>query len=219
MTLIKTIISILLIPIVIGFAFNLTDINFSNTPEYLLYGLIFGLIINIIFIHLLSSNRLNLLFTLEHEYTHAIFALNPKEISATSEGRGNCYGHHTFLSSIAPYFIPLFTLITLVILRLVSQQNQIYFQFLIGFFYINFQLENLYQIFIIKTDDIFREGFSLINLILIILGNIILVGIIFLTLTYDSPLEFIKHGFIHSAEVYETILKFIQAILLKAGGM
>jgi len=201
-----------------GFALNLEELSFRSLPDYTVYGLVFGLLVNIVFVRILSSNRLNLLFTLEHECTHALFALCPTAIKADSNGRGITEGNHTLISSIAPYFIPLFSLFTLFLLGITRGEYQEYFYFFIGFFYINFWMENLYQIFIIRTEDIFYEGYSFINIVLIVLGNLIIFGIITSILTDELPLDFVKHSFIHSADVYSKLLGYVRDLLLKAGG-
>jgi hypothetical protein len=201
-----------------GFALNIEDLSFSSMPEYTCYGLIFGFIINIVFVRILPSSRLNLLFTLEHECTHALFALVPRTIIASDDGTGTSGGEHNLLSSIAPYFFPLYSLFTLILLGITEREYLRHFQFFIGFFYINFWMENLYQIFIMKTEDIFYEGHSFINIVLITLGNLVIFGVIASILTEDLPFEFIKHGFIHSADVYSNLLEHIRDSLLKAGG-
>ena len=130
------------------------------------------------------------LYVLGHELTHAIWSFGfggkLKKIRVSSDGGHVLTTKANFLTSLAPYFFPLYVVL-LVIIFLIGNyfwnwtQYILWFYFLIGLLYA-FHVTLTYSTLKIRQPDIVQEGY-IFSAVIIFLGNmlILLIGIPLLT--------------------------------------
>ncbi len=127
------------------------------------------------------SKRGNFWSTLEHELTHALFAiLFFKKINsiAASRKKGGVItieGGNAVIA-LSPYFFPLAATVMLIIKLLVPSSYEIYVIFFLGFTY-QFHIINLLREFHVGQSDLHMSGF-IFSIVLIIFSNIVFLGII-----------------------------------------
>ncbi|MFZ0391578.1 MAG: M50 family metallopeptidase [Calditrichia bacterium] len=140
---------------------------------------------------------------LEHELTHALFALLFfKKVHSLSARRRNgavtIQGGNVVIA-LAPYFFPLLASAVLILKPLVQTQYQVYLNFILGFAYF-FHLGKLALEFHPGQPD-FRAGGIFFSIVIILSMNLIILGIILSTLPGDwqSVESFMKQGIGHTA--------------------
>ncbi len=148
--------------------------------------------------------------TLEHELTHALFAVlffkKIRSLSASRQRGGTITieGGNVVIA-LSPYFFPLGALLLLLIKPLVQPQYQLYLNMLLGFFYF-FHLVHLFREFHPGQPDIQISG-RLFSLVFVAFMNLFFLGIILSTLTDrgSNTVAFLKSGAVHTFQYLRTI--------------
>ena len=219
--LLKSLIGILLVPVIIGFAISLyqslaplSTTSLSHAQLIFLYGIFFycGL-------HLFLFKP-NYLYVFGHELIHALatWLCGGKVRSFRVSGAGGSVkaSKSNFFIVLAPYFIPAYVVIFSSIYFILSlffgpQFLSPYFIFTIGAS-LAFHLIMTADVLKKKQPDIFKSGY-IFSLTLIFLFNIIVVGMIFCWLFEGITISaFFKGAFFLSKEIYVKI--FTQLFLV-----
>jgi hypothetical protein len=136
---------------------------------------------------------------LEHELTHAFFALiffkKIHTISASRQKGGKIsIERGNFVIALAPYFFPLITILCGIIKLLLHPKYMLLFNFLIGFSYI-FHILNMISNIHLKQTDIQHSGI-LFSISFILFLNIFFLGLIlcFIKGDFSFTLGYIKAG-------------------------
>jgi hypothetical protein len=145
------------------------------------------------------AKRGNFWSTLEHELTHALFALlffkKINSISATRKKGGviAIEGGNAVIA-LSPYFFPLAAVLMMIIKFVIPIQFEIYVIFLLGFTY-QFHVINLFREFHTGQSDLHMAGF-IFSVVLIIFMNIIFLGIILTSLygSWNAALAYLGEG-------------------------
>jgi hypothetical protein len=157
--------------------------------------------------------------TLEHELTHALFAvLFFKKIHSISASRrkggmisiesGNA------VIALAPYIFPLTPSIVLIFLFILPAEFQFYIFFLLGFAY-QFHLMNLVQEFHLGQSDLQKSGI-VFSVIIILFANLVYFGLLLSALEgkFSSFYQFIWDGFILSVNYMSLFFSFFRNELI-----
>lgn len=152
--------------------------------------------------------------TLEHELTHAIFALiffkKIHSISASRKKGGliKIDGGNAVIA-LSPYFFPLACMPILLLKGVFPNQYQIFLNFLMGFTYF-FHLLNLFKELHLDQSDIISAGY-LFSIIIIIFMNIIFLEIILLSLSTDwlGIYSFFYNGVLNSVNYFITTVHYL----------
>ncbi len=165
------------------------------------------------------SRREGFWSTLEHELTHALFAvLFLKKIRSLSASRHRggtvtIEGGNAMIA-LAPYFFPLGALLVLLIKPLVQSQYQMYLNILLGFFYC-FHLVHLFREFHPGQPDIQMSG-RIFSFLFVAFMNLFFLGIILSMLPENGTvtLQFLKSG---TAQTFELARKVYLRTLAVTG--
>lgn len=177
--------------------------NLLNYSEELIAFLTGGIIFSVLWFTYFSKKG-NFWSTLEHELTHALFALfflkQVHSISASRKKGGliRIEGGNALIA-LSPYFFPLACTPVLLLKVFLPMRFQIYMNFLLGFTYF-FHLVNLFKEFHFEQSDIKSAGY-IFSITLILFLNIFFLGIIFSMLLNNGNtiLQFIQSGLVESA--------------------
>lgn len=186
---IKFILGVLALPV----AFAVTKafyINFIliNEVAVNLHYFIWGIVIYVI-LHLLFYKPAYL-YVLGHEAVHAgmawIFGGKIKSFKVSEKGGQVATDKSNFIIELAPYFVPIYTIIIAVIYFVVSRSYPIKgatFLFLIGFT-LAFHIVSTVETMKIKQPDIIRSGY-IFSIVIVYIINIIIISLIF-SLTFQG---------------------------------
>jgi hypothetical protein len=146
-------------------------------------------------IHLFLSKYLKFWFAFEHELTHSIFAVltfsRVKHFMANETKGGEVQYSGSigrFIVTLAPYFCPTGALILLPLNLIIKQEFLLYYQLVIGFFFM-YHLLSTYQEFKLDQTDLHVYGI-IFSIAFILIMNIILAG----TVIFASLLDWSQVG-------------------------
>jgi hypothetical protein len=147
---------------------------------------------------LLLGRFLRFFHVFEHEVTHLVtglvFFIQPRQLVASeSGGRMEMYGNN-FVVSLAPYFVPLFSLVLMALMPLLDSTVNVYACGLLGFVTGYHVITNL-QEFSLQQPDIRSHGLIFSTLICL-LGNVIALGVVagFLQRAWPGSWGYLKSG-------------------------
>ncbi|HEY4513429.1 MAG TPA: hypothetical protein VJH06_02870 [Candidatus Paceibacterota bacterium] len=134
------------------------------------------------------------MYVLGHELTHAVWSVGfggkLKKFKVTADSGHVLITKSNFLTSLAPYFFPLYVVLTVLIFMAGNyfwdwSSYVLWFYFVIGMMYA-FHVTLTYSTLKIRQPDIVEEGY-IFSLVIIFLGNmlILLIGIPLLTNKID----------------------------------
>ncbi len=181
--LIKIIVTVLALSGIPAFAVLLLE-QVYNSLQYptALIAFISGFVLYTILWFLYLSKRGHFWSTLEHELTHALFALlffkkiHTISASRLKGGRIQIEGGNTVIA-LSPYIFPMAPLIFLVFLFILPENFEVYIFFLLGLSY-QFHLINLIVEFHSGQSDLQKSGY-LFSFVLILFFNLFFLGLIF----------------------------------------
>ena len=170
--------SIFFVNIVSQYKLIISDLEFSNYINVLISGVIFV----ILYLSILYK-WMDFWETFAHELTHLIFALitfnRIESFSATKNGGAVSYkGNSNWLTSLSPYFFPLYTAIFVIISLFIDQRYQVYFDHLIVISYLFFII-TLVQQFSYQQTDIVKSGYIFSIVFLIIMNGLVLLFLVY----------------------------------------
>ena len=153
------------------------------------------------------------LYVLGHEAVHAgvawLFGGKIKSFKVSEEGGSVATDKSNFIIELAPYFIPIYTVIITVIYFVVSQSypiNGAIFLFLIGFT-LAFHIVATVEIMKVKQPDIVKSGY-VFSIIFVYIVNIIVISTLFgLTFQGFSIHKFFLDLWAGSKSVYIAVVK------------
>ncbi len=165
----------------------LPRLNFLSND---LLGFLFGGAVFFLLWLLFFSGRGNFWSTLEHEFTHAVVAtLFLKRVhslrASTRKGGSVTMEEGNVVIALAPYAVPLLSLIFVLMKFVVQAKFSPYLNFLIGFTYFN-HLKNLFQEFRFGQPDIQMSG-VFFSSVFILFFNILFAGLILFSLPEEMP--------------------------------
>ncbi|MCF7911355.1 MAG: hypothetical protein K9M99_02415 [Candidatus Cloacimonetes bacterium] len=165
--------------------------NVINQYEYILHQLKFADYVDLVIsggffivLYLLFLHKImDFWETFAHELTHLLFALitfNKIEgFSATDNGGAVSYrGRSNWLTSLSPYFFPIYTTFFVVLSLVINQRYQVYINHLIVISYLFF-LMTLVQQFSYSQSDISKSGYVFSTIFVFIMNVLILLFIVF----------------------------------------
>ena len=210
---IKVIFIILFLVLILGFAQVLVPVIKSAISQkyYFLSFLVGGLIFLFLWYFIFSS-RSGFWSTLEHELTHAVFALIFfKRIHTISASRRSG-GHITIeggniIIALGPYVLPLAAIILLGLKLIIPAKFEIGMNFLTGYAYL-FHFTSLIKEFHHEQPDIKKSGY-LFSFAYIVFWNIFFF-IIFLSTIYLNSSQlgsFLVIGFNSSLDLFHSVYK------------
>ena len=160
------------------------------------------------------SKRKSFWSILEHELTHALFALiffkRIHYISASKHKGGMIkVDSGNVIIALAPYFFPLLTIILLILKPFLLSKHQPYLNFLLGFTYF-FHLLHVFREFHFDQSDI-RESGIIFSSIIILFLNIFFLGLILAALSgaWTTIAEYLELGWQTGSQNMKIILNFI----------
>lgn len=156
---------------------------FQNFTPLIAFGV--GCLIYVAFWIFLFSRDEGIWSTMEHEVTHALFALlffkKVHSLSAKREVGGEVkLSGGNFVISLAPYFFPLFTVVIILIKPFIIPTYQWVFNGLIGFT-LMFHLNHLFREFHPSQPDINRTGI-IFSFIVVTFFNLFFLGLVIVAL-------------------------------------
>lgn len=147
---------------------------------------------------LLIGRFLRFFHVFEHEVTHLVtgllFFIQPRQLVASeSGGRMEMYGNNFFVS-LAPYFVPLFSLVVMVLMPLLDSTVNVYACGALGLVTGYHLITNL-QEFSLQQPDICGQG-RVFSTVVCLLGNIVALGIVagFLQQAWPGSWAYLKSG-------------------------
>jgi len=220
MKFIKLILVILLLPFFWAINYN-GIINISKYFISLQYKYFYIGFISYIFLYLiLFKNFFNFIETFEHELTHMVvsflFFKRVFSFQATDKRGGNVtHTSGNFLISLAPYFLPLFTIFFLILKPFMISATYNVLDFLIGFT-LAFHYVGLIKEFRFYQQDIKMQG-KIFSTIIIITFNILFLLLVFYSLNnnLEKILDFLKTVFYYSINYYKSLYYEIKKDLNK----
>lgn len=188
-----------------------------NQPNLFLSFFTGGVVFSILWIFFFSKKGY-FWSTLEHELTHAIFALiffkRVHSISASRKKGGliKIDGGNAIIA-LSPYFFPLACTPILLLKGVFPNQYQIFLNFLMGFTYF-FHLLNLFKELHFDQPDIISAGY-LFSFVFIIFMNIIFLEIILLSLSTDwfGIYSFFNDGVLNSVNYFIIAINYLILII------
>jgi hypothetical protein len=160
--------------------------SFLKSPEFICF--LSGGVLFLIFWIFYFSRRDNFWSILQHELTHAFFALfffkKVHTISASRQKGGKIsIERGNFVIALAPYFFPLISILFGIIKLLMYPQYTLLFNFMIGFSFIFFIL-NMFSTLHLNQTDI-RDSGIIFSIVFIIFFNIFFLGLILYVIKGD----------------------------------
>lgn len=210
MKIIKSFIVLILIFFIFGYAKELIKILFTiNIFDPSVISFISGFLI-FIPLWFIWMKKAHFFSTFEHELTHLlvglIFLKKPDSFMVTAKEGGcvNLYGHN-FIITLAPYFLPTFSLLLLPVYYITNPKFIIYFFVILGILS-SYHFFSTVQEFNYKQTDITKSG-RIFSTFFIIFTNIFFIGFIlaFVIGQFGKSWLFIKMGFVHSFSILELI--------------
>ena len=189
-SIIKIIFIIIFMFLILGYAQMLIPVSKSAIAKgYHFYSFLAGSIIFLILWYILFSSRSGFWSTLEHELTHALFALVFfKKIHNISASRKSG-GHITIeggniIIALGPYVLPLAAVILLALKFIIPGRFEIALNFFIGYAY-TFHITSLIKEFHHQQPDIQKSGY-LFSFTFMIFWNIFFFILFLSTVQLDS---------------------------------
>lgn len=209
---IKTILGILLIPFAFGSIVSLWQVLMAGGQSFLDWVLILlgGALFVLVYFFM---SKPQWIYVLGHELTHALWSFSfggrLKQIRVRSSGGHVITTKSNFLTSLSPYFFPLYTVLTIVIFGVGDffwgwSGASWFFYVLVGFTYTFHVLMNVH-ILKNKQPDIVQHGY-IFSAVIIFIGNIstILIGLALLGVGVN--LQMILGSWMSSSiEIYQYI--------------
>lgn len=203
--------SFLLIPIVYAFAHEAYAFVTLNVKAHAINWFIYGLVCYILVYGFFLWRKITFLEFFEHELGHAlvgfIFSKGIRKFEVHPEGGSVELGGGNSLISLAPYYLPVFTIPLLIIKPLVSPSIRDVANFLIGFT-LAFHYTSLLKEFSPRQDDIKKTGLVFSLCVTCIMNIIVLVIILCVVLEIYSDIpSYFERSFRKAIESYETIFQ------------
>ncbi len=182
----KTVVALMCLFGILGYGHVIvgeTQQLFENLTPLIAFGV--GGVVYFVFWILLFSRDEGIWSTMEHEVTHALFALlffkKVHSLSAKRDVGGEVkLSGGNFVISLAPYFFPLFTVIIILIKPFIISTYQWIFNGLIGFT-LMFHLNHLFREFHPSQPDIDRTG-VIFSFIVVTFFNLFFLGLVIVAL-------------------------------------
>lgn len=212
----KIILAIFILPFCIGSVIAIWQLILSSGSAGIIWlTILSGAIVWVLIYIFLPEPKW--IYVLGHELTHALWSWfsggRLKEIKVDSSEGHVLITKSNFLTSLAPYFFPLYVVLIIIIFAIGNffwnlSNYVLLFYFFIGIMYA-FHITLTISALKIKQPDIVKEGY-IFSAIIIFLGNmsVLLVGISTLT-TKISILKALDLWFTYSFQIYHFIGKLI----------
>lgn len=159
---------------------------------------------------LLLGRFLRFFHVFEHEVTHLvtglIFFIQPRQLVASeSGGRMEMYGNN-FIVSLAPYFVPLFSLVLMALMPLFDSTVGVYACAMLGLVTGYHVITNL-QEFSLHQPDIRSHG-PVFSTTICLWGNVIALGVVagFLQQAWPGSWGYLKSGGRETAAIVEFLV-------------
>lgn len=217
--LIRFFILILLAPLIYAFTYEAllfflrSGITFKSIQWFLL-----GFALSILIYFLLLGDRLRFWEIFEHELTHLItglmffkkpasFVVAPGEVNGAVRIQS---GFGSTPITLAPYFLPLFTLPFLLIKPFLPPPFDQVANFLIGFT-LAFHYASLIAWEFRPSQPDFRSTGVIFSIVVTIFLNIVFLVVILgiVTGNYTGILDYFKNGFDRTVEAYKAVIEFL----------
>ena len=212
----KIIVSVFLLPFCLGSIITLWQIIISSGKAEIMWLTTLSGILCWVLIYLFLPEP-KWIYVFGHELTHAVwswlFGGRLKKFKVNSNGGHVLITKSNFLTSLAPYFFPMYVVIIFIIYMIGNffwnwTSYVLWFYFLIGMMYA-FHVTLTYRILKIKQPDIVQEGY-IFSAVIIFLGNvcILLIGIPLLT-TKTTVATSLHLWINHSIQIYHYIMQLV----------
>jgi len=183
--------------------------------SFMIGGVAFGLLWLLFF-----SGRGSFWSTLEHEFTHAVFAtLFLKRVhslrASIRKGGSVTMEEGNVVIALAPYAVPLLSLILILLKFIIKSNYSLYINFLIGFTYFN-HLKNLIQEFRFGQPDIQISG-VFFSSVFILFFNIFFTGLIFFSLPEEISYSgrFLSEGLAQTWNLFAESWIYLKQLMRK----
>jgi hypothetical protein len=209
----KLLLFIIAVPALAGYGLALYDeiasaLEYSSQARLGLAMLPAGMLLWLVF-----GRFLGFFHVFEHEITHLVtglaFFIQPRQLVASeSGGRMEMYGNN-FIVSLAPYFVPLFSLVLMALIPLLDSTVSMYACGVLGLVTGYHVITNL-QEFSLQQPDIRNHGLVFSTLICL-LGNVLALGVVagFLQQAWPGSWEYLISGGRETFAIVEFIFKQI----------
>ena len=159
---------------------------------------------------LLLGRFLRFFHVFEHEVTHLVtglfFFIQPRRLIASeSGGRMEMYGNN-FIVSLAPYFLPLISLVLMAIIPLLDSTVNVYACAVLGLA-TGYHIISNAQEFSLQQPDIQSHG-RIFSTLICLCGNIIALGLVvgFLQKAWPGSWAYLKNGGRETAAIVEFLI-------------
>jgi len=161
------------------------------------------------FLWLVLGRFLRFFHVFEHEVTHLVtglfFFIQPRRLIASeSGGRMEMYGNN-FIVSLAPYFLPLISLVMMALMPLLDSTVNVYACAVLGLATGYHVITNM-QEFSLQQPDIQSHG-RVFSTLICLLGNVLALGLVigFLQRAWPGSWGYLKNGGRETAAIVEFI--------------
>jgi hypothetical protein len=217
--LIRLFVLILLFPMIFSFAHEAYLFVRSNITFQEIAWLLGGFLLYILIDILSPKDTIRFWAILEHELGHAIahlaFFEKPKKLEVDVEkgqGKVESQGKGCFLTTLAPYYLPVFTLPLLPIALIAPPLFDKGVAFLIGVT-LGFHYAGIFRDFHRKQTDLKTTGFIFAFVVMLILNVVFLIVILgFVIKDLGSVWDYFKNSFVRTFESYKAIIQAIKSI-------
>ncbi|MFB0535413.1 MAG: hypothetical protein ACETWR_10565 [Anaerolineae bacterium] len=213
--LINLLLSALLAPLIYSFLYEACLFFIANADFYLVSWFTYGFLFYIVIYILILQHIIDFIEIFEHELGHAIvawlFLKDVREFWVSPEGgKVNWLDGSDSLITLAPYYLPVFTIPLAVIQPFVFYPIHLIIDFLIGFT-LAFHYAALFRKeFRWSQSDIKKTGRIFSFCVVCILNIIVLVIILcIVSRNYLGILNYFKNSFARTPESYQTALRIL----------
>jgi len=220
---IKLLVSPALIPLVYAFVYEIILFIIYNVDFQPVQWFLFGLLCYVLIYPFIKCDNITFVETFEHELGHAVlnlvwfrrfdeFLVNPKKKShVATRGLFNI----GFLTSLAPYYLPVFTIPLLIVKPFLSASIRHVIDFLIGFT-LAFHYVALLKEFYRQQPDIQKHTTVFSFLITCLMNAVVLVVILCAVLEdYLLLLNYLDGSITRAIESYKVVFQELQKQMLK----
>lgn len=208
---------VLLAPLIYSFLYEASSFLISNADFYLTNWFTYGFLFYILIYILILQYVIAFIETLEHELGHTIVALlflkDIQEVLVRPEkGKVRFKDHSNFLITLAPYYLPLYTIPLVIIHPFIFHPIRIIIDFLIGFT-LAFHFVALRKEFRRDQTDIESTGFIFALCVVCILNTIFLVIILSVVSgNYSNILDYFKNSIARTPDSYQDARRILMTL-------
>jgi hypothetical protein len=216
--LIWSIVGILLAPLTFAFAYEAYLVLTAHLDALITNWFIYGAIAYLAVFLIVPASRMRFIEIFEHELGHTVMAMAffqdiqkfEVEVNGVNQGAVHYVGTSNFVITLAPYFLPLFTIPLLIIKSVIFSSLHNAIDLLIGFT-MAFHYVALLAEFRLSQPDIQKVSLLFALAVTITMNAIFLVVVVSVLLNdYGLILSYLDASLVRTRETYEIVIENVR---------